>query len=191
MLDGFLRQLDRIHAAIRFHRQTMECWEMCPCHQKRRDLTTPCTKCRACHVKHDPVSPHQHTSCKTRNGTELSRQLRDGGQQRRTQLNPHTPLNTHSEEIIASVLQLWPQFFKEEVEISGRFSSFGILFVVQSRSLRSNLWKKRSQPTAFSHHIWFWNAMVCLYSVLLALVVYFTQGAWEVFFYFWQHGLLA
>lgn len=127
-----------------------------PCHEKTRDLTTPCTKCCACHVKHDPVSPHQHTSCKTHNGTELSRQLRDGGEQRRTQLNPHTPLNTHSEEITASVLQLWPQFFKEEVKIFlGCFSSFGILFVVQSRSLRSNLWKKRSQPTAFSHHISF------------------------------------
>ena len=86
--------------------------------KKTRDLTTPCTKCCACHVKHDPVSPHQHTSCKTHNGVELSRQLRGGGERRRTQLNPHTPLNTHSEEISASVVQLWPQFFKEEVEIS-------------------------------------------------------------------------
>ena len=36
-----------------------------------------------------------------------------------------------------------------------------------------------------------WNTMVCLYSVLLALVVSFTQGAWEMFFYFVHHGLLT
>ena len=36
--------------------------------------------------------------------------------------------------------------------------------------------EKSFQRPTFSHHISFWNAMVCLYSVLLALVVYFTQG---------------
>ena len=54
----------------------------CPRHEKAWDLTTPCTKCCACHVKRDPVSPQQHIFCKPHSGTELSRQVRDGGEQR-------------------------------------------------------------------------------------------------------------